>query len=304
MHYESVHTNRIGMEGRGRGNVECCYSEPSVNFTTIEEITNVKTPVTDGTTILGIIYKDGLMLACDTRTSSGNFVSHKCSRKINRINENIYVCRSGNSADSQKTIELVKYYCDTIKGENRKRGREHTNETSVHEKIKGNMGNEADLEFDLDALNNTNAAELNIINKNKYFYIDKHFDHNPLVESIAHITNGIIFENKSFLSCALILGGYDKKKKFQLYIANLGGSLIPSNSFVCSGSGSIFITSYLQDKYRKDMSKLECFELILNCVKYAIYNDNKSGGLIRILNITDSYVEECTITNTNLYFDY
>lgn len=303
MYFEQVHASREGIEGKSKMGGTAICSEP-ISSTIMEEVGNVRVPQTEGTTILGIIYKDGLMLACDTRTSMGSFVSHKCSRKVNRINENIYVCRSGNSADSQKTIELIKYYCSTVKSENRKRGRKHDQEDIANAHVRGNLGNEADLGFDVDRLNNASSNELNIINRNKYYYIDKHFDYNPLVESIAHVTSSVIYENKDFLSCALIIGGYDKKKKYQLYIANLNGSLLPSDTFVCSGSGSIYITSYLQDKYKKDMNKMECFELILNCVKFAIHNDNKSGGLIRIINITDSYVEECTITNTALHFNY
>ncbi|SBT34240.1 proteasome subunit beta type-6, putative [Plasmodium ovale wallikeri] len=264
------------------------------------DICDIKTPISDGTTIIGIIYGHGVMLACDTRTSSGTLVSNKCSRKINRINENIYVCRSGTSAHSQKVIEIIKHYCLSMKSENRKKGRFHEDEV-IHDDV-------ADEDIDIDKINNAsnfnNNNGNNLVTKHKYFYEDKFMDCNPLVENVAHITKKLIYANNNFLSCGLIFGGYDKQKKQQLYSVNLNGSIIEKYDYAVSGSGSIYIQSYLQDKYKKYMTKKECFDLILNCVKYAMYNDNSSGGIVRIINITKLFVEEYTVTNTQLYFDY
>ncbi|CAD2090487.1 proteasome subunit beta type-6, putative [Plasmodium vinckei lentum] len=265
-----------------------------INQDSINNEYDIRTPISDGTTIIGIIYEHGVMLACDTRTSSGTFVSNKCSRKINRINENIYVCRSGASAHSQKVIEVIKHYCASMKSENRKKGRFHEDEVITDDII--------DEEIDVNQINNINNN--NVIAQNKYYYDDKFMDYNPLVENVAYITKKLIYANNNFLSCGLIFGGYDKMKKQQLYSVNLNGSIIQKYDYAVSGSGSIYIQSYLQDKYKKNMTKKECFDLILNCVKYAIYNDNSSGGIVRILNITKLFVEEYTVTNTQIHFDY
>ncbi|ANQ07580.1 Proteasome [Plasmodium coatneyi] len=266
-----------------------------------EDPYDIKTPISDGTTIIGIIYEHGVMLACDTRTSSGTLISNKCSRKINRINENIYACRSGASAHSQKVIELIKHFCLSMKCENRKKGRFHEDDV-----ITDDLANEEDI--DLSAINNpfglAQNGDPNYVAKHKYFYEDKFMDFNPLVENVAHMTKKLLYANNNFLSCGLILGGYDKDKKQQLYSINLNGSIVQRFDYAVSGSGSVYIQSYLQDKYKKNMSKKECFELILGCVKYAMYNDNSSGGLVRIVNITKLFVEEFTVTNTQLHFDY
>ncbi|SCN59925.1 proteasome subunit beta type-6, putative [Plasmodium chabaudi adami] len=265
-----------------------------INQDSINNEYDIRTPISDGTTIIGIIYEHGVMLACDTRTSSGTFVSNKCSRKINRINENIYVCRSGASAHSQKVIEVIKHYCASMKSENRKKGRFHEDEI-----ITDDINDE---EIDVNQINNINNNS--VIAQNKYYYDDKFMDYNPLVENVAYITKKLIYANNNFLSCGLIFGGYDKVKKQQLYSVNLNGSIIQKHDYAVSGSGSIYIQSYLQDKYKQNMTKKECFDLILNCVKYAIYNDNSSGGIVRILNITKLFVEEYTVTNTQIHFDY
>ena len=48
-----------------------------------------------GTTICGVIYKDGVVLGCDTRTTRGRIVWEKCCEKIYKIQENIYVAGAG-----------------------------------------------------------------------------------------------------------------------------------------------------------------------------------------------------------------
>lgn len=265
---------------------------------------NLRTPLSEGTTIIGVLYKDGVMLACDSRTSSGNFVSHKTARKINRINENIYVCRCGASSDSQRLIEVVKYLCDVTKGENRKRGRprlKEQTEEEIRRREQAERGTEE--EIDLNKINNM-PDNTNLIMQNKYYYIDKHMEYNPLVKQAAHFARTIMYDYKDVFSCAFIVGGYDGVGKQQLYCSYVNGSTFKRDAFIALGSGSVFVQSYLQANYKKDMRKKECFDLILNCVRYAIYNDNKSGGIIRIVNIMKDCAEEYTITNTKLDFKF
>jgi len=52
-----------------------------------------------GTTICGCIYKDGIVLAADTRATAGPIVADKNCFKIHRIADSIYCCGAGTSAD-------------------------------------------------------------------------------------------------------------------------------------------------------------------------------------------------------------
>lgn len=45
--------------------------------------------VKTGTTIVGIIYKDGVILGADTRATEGNIVADKKSEKIHYLAKNI-----------------------------------------------------------------------------------------------------------------------------------------------------------------------------------------------------------------------
>ncbi|KAL3318962.1 Proteasome subunit beta type-7 [Cichlidogyrus casuarinus] len=63
--------------------------------------------VKTGTTIVGLLYTDGVVLAADTRSTSGNIVAEKNCEKIHYISPNIYCCGAGTAADTEKVTEMV-----------------------------------------------------------------------------------------------------------------------------------------------------------------------------------------------------
>lgn len=58
-------------------------------------------PVSTGTTIMAVEFNGGVVLGADTRTSMGQFVSNRVSRKITQLHQRIFVARSGGAADTQ-----------------------------------------------------------------------------------------------------------------------------------------------------------------------------------------------------------
>lgn len=54
-----------------------------------------------GTTIMAFKYKDGVIIAADSRTSAGTFVASRITDKLTMVTPNIYCCRSGSAADTQ-----------------------------------------------------------------------------------------------------------------------------------------------------------------------------------------------------------
>ena len=60
-----------------------------------------------GTTIVGIIYKDGIVLGADTRATGGTEVVDKNCEKIHYLAPNIWCCGAGTAADTEKTTELI-----------------------------------------------------------------------------------------------------------------------------------------------------------------------------------------------------
>jgi len=60
-----------------------------------------------GTTIVGLIFKDGIVLGADTRATEGSIVADKNCEKIHYIASNIYCCGAGTAADTESTTALI-----------------------------------------------------------------------------------------------------------------------------------------------------------------------------------------------------
>ncbi|XP_032904075.1 proteasome subunit beta type-7-like [Amblyraja radiata] len=64
-------------------------------------------PNKTGTTIAGVIFKDGVILGSDTRATNDMVVADKNCIKIHHIAPNIYCCGAGVAADAEVTMQLI-----------------------------------------------------------------------------------------------------------------------------------------------------------------------------------------------------
>jgi len=55
-----------------------------------------------GTTIVGVVCKDGVVLGTDTRASAGSLVAEKLCQKLHFMAPNIYCAGAGTAADCDK----------------------------------------------------------------------------------------------------------------------------------------------------------------------------------------------------------
>eukprot|EP01017_Pseudomicrothorax_dubius_P010211 TRINITY_DN13618_c0_g2_i2.p1 TRINITY_DN13618_c0_g2~~TRINITY_DN13618_c0_g2_i2.p1 ORF type:complete len:274 (+),score=79.02 TRINITY_DN13618_c0_g2_i2:157-978(+) len=60
-----------------------------------------------GTTIVGVTFKDGVVLAADTRATSDTTVAEKNCAKIHYLAPNIYCCGAGTAADCEHVTEKM-----------------------------------------------------------------------------------------------------------------------------------------------------------------------------------------------------
>jgi len=74
-----------------------------------------------GTTTVGLVCSDGVVLATDTRVTAGGFIAHKRGKKLLRIDDNIAMTISGGVADAQNVVDTLKYYTNIYRIE---RGRQ------------------------------------------------------------------------------------------------------------------------------------------------------------------------------------
>ena len=61
-----------------------------------------------GTTTVGVVCTDGVILSSDTRVTMGYFVAHKQGKKIYQIDDHIAMTISGGVADAQRVVEVLK----------------------------------------------------------------------------------------------------------------------------------------------------------------------------------------------------
>ncbi len=60
-----------------------------------------------GTTILGIVCRDGVVMAADKQVTAGNFVMSKKGKKVVQINNYLVVSWTGGFADAQRLGKLI-----------------------------------------------------------------------------------------------------------------------------------------------------------------------------------------------------
>ena len=60
-----------------------------------------------GTTTMGLVCKDGIVLAADRRATMGNIIADKKAQKIHQISDNIAMTIAGTVSDAQLLIKLI-----------------------------------------------------------------------------------------------------------------------------------------------------------------------------------------------------
>lgn len=63
--------------------------------------------VMKGTTTIGVVCKDGVILASDTRVTMGFYVAHKHGKKVYRIDDHLAMTIAGTVADAQRTVDIL-----------------------------------------------------------------------------------------------------------------------------------------------------------------------------------------------------
>jgi proteasome beta subunit len=64
--------------------------------------------VMTGTTTMGVVCKDGIVLGTDTRATLGTFVAHKRAKKVYPIDDHVAMTIAGGVADAQTVVEMLR----------------------------------------------------------------------------------------------------------------------------------------------------------------------------------------------------
>ncbi|KAF0988213.1 hypothetical protein HZS_8094, partial [Henneguya salminicola] len=68
---------------------------------------NLPIPKKTGTTIAGVLFKEGVIIGADTRSTMGTIVAEKNCLKVHYLTDNIFACGAGTSADLLKVTDMV-----------------------------------------------------------------------------------------------------------------------------------------------------------------------------------------------------
>jgi proteasome beta subunit len=60
-----------------------------------------------GTTTIGVVCRDGVILASDTRVTMGYYVAHKHGKKVYRIDDHLAMTIAGTVADAQRVVDIL-----------------------------------------------------------------------------------------------------------------------------------------------------------------------------------------------------
>jgi proteasome beta subunit len=63
--------------------------------------------VLKGTTTIGVVCRDGVILASDTRVTMGFYVAHKFGKKVYKIDDHLGMTIAGTVADAQRVVDIL-----------------------------------------------------------------------------------------------------------------------------------------------------------------------------------------------------
>ena len=109
------------------------------------------------------------------------------------------------------------------------------------------------------------------------------------VKAAANLVMGIAYGNKDMLSAGMIVAGWDKYDGASVWAIPMGGSLLMV-PYAIGGSGSAYITGYVDHYYKAGMSRDECLAFVRGAVAHAMSRDGSSGGICRTVVIDSSGV--------------
>lgn len=91
----------------------------------------------------------------------------------------------------------------------------------------------------------------------------------------------MLYKYRDSMTASVIVAGYDDKLGGQIYALPLGG-FVTRQHFTASGSGSGFVTGFLDNQWRPNMTLEQVKELVRRAVFLATFRDGSSGGVIRL----------------------
>ncbi|KAJ8099689.1 nucleophile aminohydrolase [Lipomyces tetrasporus] len=125
----------------------------------------------------------------------------------------------------------------------------------------------------------------------------------PTTRIAAAVFQELCYTNKDALTAGIICAGYDKQYGGEVYSIPLGGSM-HKQDYAIAGSGSTYIYGFCNTQYKPNMNKEETISFIKGALTEAIKWDGSSGGVIRMVVLTQDGVERLIFYPDEYQKDY
>eukprot|EP00828_Plagiopyla_frontata_P012716 TRINITY_DN1731_c0_g1_i3.p1 TRINITY_DN1731_c0_g1~~TRINITY_DN1731_c0_g1_i3.p1 ORF type:complete len:217 (+),score=33.31 TRINITY_DN1731_c0_g1_i3:720-1370(+) len=112
----------------------------------------------------------------------------------------------------------------------------------------------------------------------------------PEVKTAAKLISQMQYDYKDSLLASMIIGGYDPLNGPKLYSLPPGGSVVETD-YSLGGSGSGYIYGFVDANYRKNFSLEEAKQFLITAISLAMKRDGSSGGIVRIVKVTEGEVK-------------
>ncbi|KAG8448560.1 hypothetical protein GDO86_015595, partial [Hymenochirus boettgeri] len=145
------------------------------------------------------------------------------------------------------------------------------------------------------------AADAQAVADMAHYYMEVHsieMEAPPLVMAAANLVKGISYKYKEEILAHLIVAGWDRKNRGQVY-GTLGG-MITRQPFAIGGSGSTYIYGFVDSAFKPGMSREKCERFAVQALSLAMQRDGSSGGVIYLVTVTEDGTKETIISGDDI----
>lgn len=220
-----------------------------------------------GTTIVAVTFPGGVVLGCDSRVSTGAYVSNRASDKLHPLSDAVWMLRSGSAAD-----------CQAIGDAGAGRGEGWgARACPIAPRLRpGDAAHRAHAPTHRPPSSPVRHAASQLATE---------LGRPPTVRAVASVVRSINYTNKEALSGALLVAGWDAAAGGQIFGVPIGGALVPQ-PWATDGSGSTYIWGYLDAHYKDGLTRAQAEDLVVQSLALAVSTDGSSGGMARLVTVT------------------
>jgi 20S proteasome alpha/beta subunit len=204
------------------------------------------------TLVIGIVCKDGVVVACDSQVEIGAF--KKFVRKMWGLDKNIVIAGSGSAIFQKKAIEL-------LRGSMIEKEKKGKREFSMKEVVR--------------------LAERVMLNLHKTYDIDRA----KFLEEEAEKPT-----KRRIIQVSLVMGGVEKGEKY-LYVLYPDGVAEPYDNYCAEGSGTPFAEYLLSKLYDPKITLGIAKKLAIYIIEEAKKVDAYVGGPVNVVAIKEGRLE-------------